>query len=98
MLKINALPLNHERPLLHLSMNGADIFPQNTHRYQLNRSKEKNPNNQRSNTNRKIVPEDQLIHEIPKPDQRGKQRAKKTERSRHAQRNLRVIGRSEERR
>ena len=62
--EVHPLPLDHQRPLLDVGMDRADVLPDNPHGNQLNRTEEEDADYQGRDADREAVPVQQLIEEI----------------------------------
>ena len=74
MIEVDPLAFDNQGAFLHLSIDGPDILTQNADGNQLDRAKEKYPDYQRRDANRKIVPEHELVNEVAQSGQGGNQR------------------------
>src|ERR1700722_1406834 len=64
-LKIDPLPLHHQRTVQNLGMNRPDVFAKDADEEKLDRGKQKEADHDGSDPDGKMVPEQQLINKIP---------------------------------
>jgi hypothetical protein len=56
--EIDPLLFDHQRPLLHKGMDGADVFPNDAHKQHLDRHEEKYADDQWGDANGEVAPKD----------------------------------------
>src|ERR1035438_1839912 len=90
--EINSLLLDHQRPLLHQGMDGADVFVDDAHKKHLQGQKEEDADDQWGDTDREFIPKNQLVHQVGQRHQNRHQSAREAGKGHQAQWNLGEVG------
>src|SRR5271154_3060815 len=94
-LEIQSFAFDHQRAVVHLRVYVPDVFPDDAHEEELQRSEEKHANGDGCYPNREVFPEHQLVCEVCRTSQHGEERPGKTRKRDHSQRDLRKLGDTE---
>ena len=69
--KIDSFLFDDERALLNIGVDGSDILTHHPHKEKLDGTDKKEADNQRSDADRQPIPEQELVCQIHKADEKG---------------------------